>query len=58
MFWEGKILVMITNDFIHKLARLKNICINPFNEKNVKKLVEINIESTSYGRNMRFDTMK
>lgn len=47
--------MMMDNKMIHKLTGLSNEGCKPVNEKNVKKLVEINLKTKSDGRNMRID---
>ena len=58
MFWVGDFLAMIENDMIHRLTSLCNEGRNPINEKNVKKMVEINVKTKLDGRNMRIDLIK
>ena len=41
MFWVGDIPFIIDDEMIHKLTSLSNEGCNLVNEKNIKKLVEI-----------------
>ena len=51
----GDIPIMIENNMIHMLTCLSNEGINPMNERNVRKLVEMNVKIKSDGRNTRID---
>ena len=51
-------MVDISINLIHEFTGLHNEGSSPLSEKNVKKLVEINIGSISNGRKMKVDKIK
>ena len=49
--------VAIDNDLFHKVTGLSNEGYNLVNEKNVRKMVETNLNTRFDGRNMKVDTV-
>ena len=58
LLWMGDSIISIDNDLIHKVTRLSNQGRNPINIKNVRKLVEENLNTYFNGRNMKFNSIQ
>ena len=50
--------VIIDNNLIHKVLGISNEGCNPINEKNIREMVETNLNTRFYGRNMKVDTIQ
>ena len=58
LLWLGDSIICIDNDLIHKVTSLSNEGCNPMNIKNVRKIVETNLNTRFDGRNMKINTIQ
>ena len=58
LLWLGDSLICIDNDLIHKVTSLSNEGCNPVNIKNVRRIVETNLNTRFDGKNMKISTIQ
>ena len=58
LLWLGNLIICINNDLIQKVTGLRNEGCIPINIKNVRKLVETNLNTSFDGRNMKINTIQ
>ena len=58
LLWLGDSIICIDNDLIHKVTSLRSQGSNPVNIKNVRKLVEANLNTYFDGRNMKVNSIQ
>lgn len=58
ILWLGDSIICIDNDLIHKVTSLNNGGCNLVNIKNVRKIVETNLNTYFDGRNMKVNSIQ
>ena len=58
LLWLGDSQVLTDNDLIHEVTSLRNEDCNPMNIKNLRKMVEKNLNIRFNGRNMKVNTIQ
>ena len=58
LLWLVDLQVCISNDLIHRVTSLSNEGCNTINIKNVRKMVETNLNTRFDGRNMKVNTIR
>ena len=56
--WLGDAQIVVKNDLIHKVTWLSNEGCNLVNQKNVRKMVETNLNTRLDGRNMKVHSIQ
>ena len=58
LLWLGDAQLLIDNDLIHRVTSLRNKGCNPINIKNVRKMVEENLNTRFDRSNMKLNSIQ